>query len=82
MVAQPFDLYLFPLGVKVLEFIKSSCAYLHDVVKIIYVYLRVESSSAEICNSYLSMYVILNMKVLWIAFHSSRSVWPCEPTIC
>jgi len=45
-------------------------------------YLRVKSSSVEICNSFLSIYVILNREVLSIVFHSSRSVRPCEPTIC
>jgi len=36
----------------------------------------------ETCNSYLNMYEILNMKESCIAFHSSRSIRPCELTIC
>ena len=52
-------------------------------------YLSVESSSVELCNSFSSIYVILNIECMYlnylmssIAFHSSRSVRPCEPTIC
>jgi len=43
--------------------------------------LEVEFSGVELCNSFLSVNVILNTKVLCIAFHMSRSVRPYELTI-
>ena len=36
----------------------------------------------ETCNSYLNMYEILNIRRVMYYIHSSRSVRPCEPTIC
>ena len=80
MVAQPLYLFLFPPGVIVLLAIEEllpcilSCDFYNCT-------LEVEFTSVELCNSFLSVIVILNMKVLCIASHMSRSVRLCEPTI-
>ena len=83
VVAQPLHLYLFPPGLIVLLAIEEllPCIVLCDLIGCCSYTVEVRFTSVELCNSFLSVNVILNTKVSGITSHSSRSVRPREPTI-
>ena len=84
VVSQPLHLFLSPRGVIVLPVIEEllPCILLCDLIGCCSCTLEVEFTSVKLCNSFLRVNVILKTKVSCIAFHSSRSVRSCEPTIC
>jgi len=77
------SIYIFSLGVIVLLAIEEllPCILLCDLIGCCSCTLEAEFTSVELCNSFLSVNVILNTKVSCIAFHMSRFVRPCELTI-
>ena len=59
----------------------QTCIVLCDSIRLCTCTLDLNNTSVKLCNSFLSLNVILIVMELCIAFHLRRFVRSCEPTI-
>jgi len=74
-------LFLFPPGVIAIGGMQT-CITLCDSFRSCICTLELMSANVKLCNSYVSLNVILIKDEAMYCIHLSRSVRPCEPTIC
>ena len=75
------SIYIFSLGANAIGG-SHSCILTGYLIKICICTSGLNNASVELCNSFLSINLILNTKASCIASHSSCSLRSCAPTIC